>query len=119
MKGELKKMRTVFRADDGTIFESAKECVEYEREHPALLMYGIDGKTTEPDKAYLVILSCKEGAKSFISLCKDRESPYDGIDEDSIGAFIWNCEPRYVEIEREAFDSLGHYFHDEEEKNGD
>ena len=112
-------MRTVFRADDGTIFESAKECVEYEREHPALLMYGIDGKTTDPDKAYLVILSSKEGAKSFISLSKDRECPYDGIDEDSIGAFIWNYEPRYVEIDGYAFDALGHYFSDEEEKNGD
>ena len=112
-------MRTVFLSDDGTIFESAIECVEYEREHPALLMYGIDGKTTDPDKAYLVILSSKEGAKSFISLCKDRESPYDGIDEDSVGFFIWNCEPRYVEIGRKAFDSLGHYFHDEEEKNED
>lgn len=112
-------MKTVFRANDGTIFESAKECVEYEREHPALLMYGIDGKTTDPNRAYLVILSGKEGAKSFISLCNDREAPYDGIDEDSVGAFIWNCEPRYVEIDEDAFDALGHYFHDEEEKNGD
>lgn len=112
-------MRTVFRADDGTIFESAKECVEYEREHPALLMYGIDGKTTDPDKAYLVILSSKEVAKSFISLCKDRESHYNGIDEDSIGVFIWSCELRYIEIDGEAFDSLGHYFSDQEEKNGE
>lgn len=112
-------MRTVFRADDGTIFESAKECVKYEMEHPALLMYGIDGKTTDPDKAYLVILSSKEGAKSFISLCKDRESPYGGIYEDSVGAFIWNYELRYAKIDGNAFDALGHYFHDEEEKNGD
>ena len=112
-------METVYRANDGTIFESAKECVKYEREHPAFLMYGIDGKTTDPDKAYLVILNSKEGAKSFISLCNDRESPYNGIDEDSVGFFIWNCEPRYVEIGGDAFDALGHYFSDEEEKNGD
>ena len=112
-------MRTIFRADDGTIFESAKECVEYEKKHPAFLMYGADGKTTDPDGAHLVILSNKEGAKSFISLCKDRESPYNGIDEDSIGAFIWNYEARYVEIEENAFDALGHYFSDEAERNGD
>ena len=119
MKGELKKMRTVFRADDGTIFESSKECAEYEKKHPAFLMYGIDGETTNPDRAYLVILNSKEGAKSFISLCKDKESPYDGIYEDSVGAFIWNCEPRYIEIDGDAFDALGHYFSDEEERNGD
>ena len=111
-------MRTVFQADDGTIFESAKECVEYEREHSALLMYGIDGKTTDPVKAYLVILSSKEGAKRFISLCNDRESYYNGIDEDSVGAFIWNYESRYVKIDGYAFDALGRYFSDEEEKNG-
>lgn len=112
-------MRTIFRADDGTIFESAKECVEYEKKHPAFLMYGANGKTTDPDSAYLVILGSKEGAKSFISLCEDRESHYNGIDEDSIGAFIWNYESRYIEIEGEIFDALGHYFSDEAEKNGE
>lgn len=41
-------MKKVFQSYGGLIFEDEEECVEYERAHPALIMYDLEGKNTRP-----------------------------------------------------------------------
>lgn len=109
-------MKKVFQSYDGLIFESEKECIEYERKHPALEMYGSDGKTENPNEAFLVIINDESGAASFISMC-DADSDYPGIDEDSIGIFVWVHDQiydakHYIKISDITLKALNHYFTD-------
>ena len=108
-------MKKVFQSYDGLIFESEEECIEYERKHPALEMYGSDGKTENLDEAFLVIINDESGAKSFVSMCEEEETPCYGIQEDSIGVFVWsynylNGTANYVRLDNKAVQAMKNYF---------
>lgn len=104
-------MKTVFQASDGTIFETSIACLEYERTHSALIMYGVNGVTDRPEEAFVVILKSHYGAKKFISLCKNGNSKRKGINEYSKGIFIWN-RGEFIEIHESIFSALRHFFRD-------
>lgn len=110
-------MRTVFRADDGTIFEGGDERDEYERKHPALEIYGLYGKTENINDVYLVAINNKSGAESFISMCEEEDNPYRGITKDSTGVFVWAWNPNsdspcYIRLADEAILALNKYLTD-------
>ena len=111
-------MRKVFQSYDGLIFENEEECVEYERgASPGFKMYNSNGETHDPNKAFLVIIEDESGAKSFISMCEKDDTPYKGINENSIGIFAWVCDPiydtaHYVKISDSILKALNHYFAD-------
>lgn len=110
-------METVYRANDELIFEGGDECDEYERKHPAFEMYSIHGKVENPLDAYLVVIKDKPGAESFISMCEEEDSQYNGITEDSTGVFAWafnpdSDSPCYVRLADEVILALNKYLTD-------
>ena len=110
-------MRKVFQSYDGSIFEDEEECAEYERKHPAFIMYDSFGETHDPDRAFLVIIKDKSGAESFISMCNEYETLYPGIDGDSTGIFVWAHDQiydvkHYVKISDSTLKALNRYFAD-------
>ena len=110
-------MRKVFQSYDGLVFENEEECVEYEKKHPAFIMYDSFGETHDPDRAFLVIIKDKSGAESFISMCNEYETLYPGIDGDSTGIFVWAQDQiydvkHYVKISDSTLKALNRYFAD-------
>ena len=111
-------MRKVFQSYDGLIFEDEEKCAEYEREaSPGFIMYDSDGETHDPNKAFLVVITDKSGAKSFISMCNKDETPYQGIDENSTGIFVWARNQiydvaHYVKIPDVTSRAFNRYFAD-------
>lgn len=82
-----------YRAKDGVTFDSVNEC----RAHEAALvkdsyvMLNRDGnKTEDPDEAMGVYIADEESAKALLKRFRSVGSPYEGLDEDSIGAYYWN-----------------------------
>ena len=110
-------MRYTYWTSDGTIIESAKECVAYEKKRPPLEMYALYGKTENVNDVYLVVINDKSGAESFISMCEEEDNPYRGITKDSTGAFIWawnpdSDSPCYVRVADEVILALNKYLAD-------
>lgn len=109
-------MRKVFQSYDGLIFEDEEECAEYERKNSTLAMYGLNGRTNDPNEAFVVVINDDSGAASFISMC-DADSDYPGIDEDSTGIFAWVHDQiydakHYIKISGSTLKALNHYFTD-------
>lgn len=107
-------MRNVFQSYDGLIFENEEECVEYERKHPPLEMYGLNGRTENPDEAFVVIINDKSGAESFISMCEEENSPCYGITEVLTGVFAWgynhlNATSSYIRLDDKAVKAMENY----------
>ena len=112
-------MRKVYQSYDELIFESEEECIEYEKKHPILEMYGLNGKTENPDEAFLVIINDESGAESFISMCEEEVTPCYGITEDSTGVFIWahsclNATANYVRLDNKAVKTMENYLANKE-----
>lgn len=110
-------MRKVFQSYDGLIFEDEKECIAYERAHPAFIMYNLFGETQDPNIASLVVIKDESGAESFISMCNEDEIPYPGIGRDSTGVFAWIHDQfynagHYVKISDDVLKALNYYFTD-------
>lgn len=110
-------MRKVYQSYDGLIFENEEECAEYERKNSTLAMYGLNGRTNDPNEAFVVVIKDKSGAESFISMCNEYETLYPGIDRDSTGIFVWTHDQfygdkHYVKIPDSILKALNHYFTD-------
>lgn len=110
-------MKKVFQSYNGLIFEDEEECVEYERTHPAFIMYDSFGETHDPNRAFIVIINDKSGAESFISMCNEYEILYPGIDRASTGIFVWAHDQiydakLYVKISDTILKALNRYFTD-------
>lgn len=110
-------MRKVFQSYDGLIFEDEEECAEYERKHPTLVMYGLCGRTNDPDEAFVVVINDESGAESFISMCNEYETLYSGIDGDSTGIFVGTYDQsygvkHYAKISDSILKALNYYFAD-------
>ena len=105
-------MRKVFQSYDGLIFENEEECAEYERKNPVLAMYGLYGRTNNPNEAFVVVINDESGAASFISMC-DADSDYRGIDGNSTGIFVWVHDTKeYIKLPFDATKALSYYFAD-------
>lgn len=107
-------MKKVFQSYNGLIFEDEEECAEYEIKHPALAMYGLCGRTNDPDAAFVVVINDESGAASFISMCNKYPNSCRGIDENSTGVFVWvhGINSGYVKLSFDAIDALNYYFAD-------
>lgn len=105
-------MRKVYQSYDGLIFENKEECAEYERNHPALVMYGLCGRTNNPNEAFVIVINDESGATSFISMC-DADRDYRGIDGNSTGTFVWVHDAKeYIKLSFDAAEALSYYFAD-------
>lgn len=82
-----------YRAKDGATFDSIDECRAYEAELPKDSYVMLDccgNKTEDTDKALGVYIADEESAKALLKRFRSVGSPYEGLDEDSIGAYYWN-----------------------------
>ena len=82
-----------YKAKDGATFDSINECRAHEAElvKDGYVMLNRDGnKTEDPDEAMGVYIADEESAKALLKRFRLVGSPYEGLDEDSIGAYYWN-----------------------------
>lgn len=82
-----------YRAKDGATFDSINECRAHEAElvKNDYVMLDRDGnKTEDPDEAMGVYIADEKSAKALLKRFRLVGSPYEGLDEDSIGAYYWN-----------------------------
>ena len=100
-------MEIIYKAFDGTYFNTEEECRNYESK-AAFSMWDIHGRPTD-DVANCVVVHFPDpmSSRAFINLSRETDSVTDGIDHDDWGWFIWddfNCEYHY--IENEIIDAL-------------
>ena len=93
-------MEIIYKAFDGTHFNTEEECREYEYK-AAFSMWDNLGRPTE-DVTYCVVVHFPDpmGSRAFINLSREVDNVTDGIDYDDHGWFIWddfNGEYHYVE----------------------
>lgn len=105
-------MTIIYRAEDGTEFETEKECYEYERSMllDGVVMWDRSGDHTERTEAALwVYLSSNtpNTAKNFIEACKREGTQYEGIAEEDVGLFYWDeWDSMYRYLDREQIAAL-------------
>lgn len=99
-------MKTMYVAYDGTQFETAEACLEYEKQSCGVRMFSIGGEVTnDVECAFFVYIpydladedsEVVRGARWFIDKCMEAQkagcdsATDDGIDEDSSGFFVWD-----------------------------
>lgn len=82
-----------YKAKDGTIFDSAGECEEYEANllNDDYVMFNYRGEeTTDPDAAFGIYIGNELSAEALLEKFRIAGIPYPGLEEDSIGAYCWN-----------------------------
>ena len=127
-------MKTMYVAYDGTQFETAEACLDYEKQSAGVRMFAINGEiTTDVEYAFLVYIpydssdedsDIVRGAKWFIDQCMVAQkagcdtATYDGIDEYSSGWFIWDeCHDKYHWLDSDAVRILLKNFTEEDVDN--
>lgn len=113
----IEELRTIYIAVDGTEFDSAEDCKEYERSKGT----GIEGQIflydvgfnlvspidSTPDEIYYVNILTEEAFEWFNAWCKDYavESPWDRTMRAPIkahtGVFVYDDEKEWVHLESE------------------
>jgi hypothetical protein len=98
-------MEVVFKATDGTLFTSAQNCLDYERQQVQRCDWkGWDwgGKSTQKTDAAVLLYLCEDGsAESFLNAATNlNDEDVSGIDPGDTGWFYWDeGETRYRPID--------------------
>ena len=104
-------MELIYRAWDGTEFDERSTCEKYEYNNPYVLMYRSTGRTSDTNKALVVVLRKDDDAENFIKMCKVQDTDYKGITEEDCGLYVWGeDEGRYFYVSERVEDALKRYF---------
>lgn len=104
-------MKTVYRAADGTKFNSEVECCQYETRNLAFHLWDKDGRTHEIEHALVVNIWSENGVGKFRELSANEGNTSDGIEEP--GMYIWDyVHFEYLPLEDELQSALQHIFTD-------
>lgn len=100
-------MEIIYKAFDGTHFNTEEECREYECK-AAFTMWDHCGRPTDDVTGCVVVhFPDPKGSRAFINLSKEADSTTDGIDYDDYGWFIWDdFSGEYHFVEEEIIDAL-------------
>lgn len=107
-------MELIYRAWDGTEFRERSACERYEYNNPCIVMYNDEGRTSNPDEAFVVVLKHDDDdAKKFIELCEAQGALFNGITEDDYGLYVWDDNrEEYFYVSDRIKEALKRYFKD-------
>ena len=110
-------MEVNFKAKDGTIFDSAEDCVYYEvtlKRRPDDWEGGNwDGdRTNDTSEAVVVKLNTEDAAEQFLAQAKlDEDDKINGIEIGDEGWFYYDqCGERYIQIDETIICIFMDYF---------
>ena len=109
-------MKIIYKAWDGTEFYEKDACKKYELDNPICMMYSNDGKTSNPDSAFVVFLEYNHGhndAEKFVELCKEQGTMSNGITVNDCGLYVWDdYREEYFYVSERVEEALKRYFED-------
>ena len=116
-------MKQVYRAFDGTIFDSKNDCIEYERTHANFVMYDASGEITSdvgnaifvylPYEGYDEANDVNPNAQAFMAASDEAGFEATGIIESDAGLFIWDeWHENYTYLDRDMLPAIAKIDHD-------
>lgn len=93
-------MEIIYKAFDGTHFNTEEECREYESKAKFEMWDHLGRPTNDVVNCVVVHFPDPTGTHAFINLAREVDATTNGIDYEDYGWFIWdnfNLEYHYVE----------------------
>ena len=92
-------MKVIYRAYDGTIFEDAMECADYEKQGNYKMWDGAGHIAKDPSVAYVIYLDNNHSADKFMADCEAADD-HEGLESGDIGWYYWDLDSyRYIPYE--------------------
>lgn len=103
-------MKTVYEAEDGTIFQNEADCIEYEA-NDFLKYYNENGLTANFDSAFIVELLNEYSIIKFYALCENNCIACDAFNPGDSGIYIWNSnDSKFEMLSQPVANSLKKFF---------
>ena len=107
-------MKICYKSFDGKDFNTEEECLEYEK-NAEIKMYGSNGLTQDPNRAFAVKIDGAEAAERFIKICNEVNACCTGISYNLNGIYVWSEDyEQYFPLEPLPCKALKECFKDTE-----